>query len=935
MNQTPQLCVIVPLPSSAPWVSDLLWSLLRQRALAFEAIVLVDRGRAPAAAAIAGSTARTDSRVRVMDAHATLGAGAAIAAALAETHAEFVTVAEPDGLCVDGAYQAIMASLESSGSDMAIGFAENGSRGRIVRATDGALDVDARGVRLSDLPGLIADDLLCTKVVRREVLQRAIGPGQPWTERAVAARVTVSARRIDVLPRAAFWRRRSEISDTSAPASPEWIEDLRLARGAVAGATRSVRECQALVMLVRDVLETRTLDALGESPVTRGLSDLVCELAEDLSRTSLALLAPAKRWQLAVIAADRSEQIDVVRQLARPAPAGEIPLFDDRRLASEAWETLGLGGRDVRSVFIDRFVTGTEPAPVMEQPEPGAIDVSVIIPTYNVVSFIDELLDSIRSAVGVRLEIIVVDDGSDDGTWQRLMAHSEADARVRAVRSLGRGGGQARNVGIELARGEYLAFADGDDLIPPRAYERMLELARRSSADVVSGNYLKFFATHTWDAGPGFNGAYSLPVERVGIEQHPQLARHRAVWNRLVRREHWLQNALPFPGVPRSNDIVAMMSVLLSAESHAVTSVPVYVYRDRPGTGSMTAAGGSVDYTVSYFYEEAVCAVLVAQRGSDSVAREYWTMVLMVDAWGNILKYVGQRSKDRLADERVARQIALLLSRAPRDLFHAIPADRQMVWALAASGRFDEAQTVVDLMRAPSDVSLAAVTAAFAGAADLPEVSRPVVSSFARRFFLRRFIDDRSRQSDVLTEAIPVMRRLLTDEVSPMPFVPLTSEARLAQAVMEAEAGEVRKIMSLPSPRVPAELRAGLRGVRIVGGDDLEGVELARLVARQYGDRRRERHPVGQIVVEDARWWVDIDPRVVPRPGVWVLELEHEDRWGLRRFPLKLVDRSARAIPSRLQRVLLIGGRKGPSMVRVRDSLQARFRRIAKRALQL
>jgi glycosyltransferase involved in cell wall biosynthesis len=103
--------------------------------------------------------------------------------------------------------------------------------------------------------------------------------------------------------------------------------------------------------------------------------------------------------------------------------------------------------------------------------------VSVIIPTYNRGAL---LVEAVESALAQRRppdEILVVDDGSRDDTAARMAAYGE---RVRYVRQANAGPSAARNHGFRLARGEYLALLDSDDLWTPDRLERQLEVLQRT-----------------------------------------------------------------------------------------------------------------------------------------------------------------------------------------------------------------------------------------------------------------------------------------------------------------------------------------------------------------------------------------------------------------------------------------------------------------------
>jgi len=100
--------------------------------------------------------------------------------------------------------------------------------------------------------------------------------------------------------------------------------------------------------------------------------------------------------------------------------------------------------------------------------------VSVVIPAYNCERTIGETLASVRAQTHRRLEILVVDDGSKDGSASVVRSHAEADDRVRLIPQANGGVAAARNAGILAARGRFVAPVDADDLWRPRKIERQL-----------------------------------------------------------------------------------------------------------------------------------------------------------------------------------------------------------------------------------------------------------------------------------------------------------------------------------------------------------------------------------------------------------------------------------------------------------------------------
>lgn len=107
---------------------------------------------------------------------------------------------------------------------------------------------------------------------------------------------------------------------------------------------------------------------------------------------------------------------------------------------------------------------------------------SVVIPTHNRLAFLCEALDSVWNQTFKNYEVIVVDDGSTDGTWDYL---SSQIPRVRALRQENKGPGVARNLGAHHARGDYLAFLDSDDVWFPWSLSSLAELIRRQNRPAI------------------------------------------------------------------------------------------------------------------------------------------------------------------------------------------------------------------------------------------------------------------------------------------------------------------------------------------------------------------------------------------------------------------------------------------------------------------
>ena len=117
------------------------------------------------------------------------------------------------------------------------------------------------------------------------------------------------------------------------------------------------------------------------------------------------------------------------------------------------------------------------------------IVLSIIVPVYNLEVFLPEALDSLlKIDFEAPYEIIVVDDGSSDGSLEILRAYEEQSKAIRVITGPNGGVSRARNAGIEAARGKYLAFVDGDDTVEPEFFAAAVREMEQDGLDLVQGN---------------------------------------------------------------------------------------------------------------------------------------------------------------------------------------------------------------------------------------------------------------------------------------------------------------------------------------------------------------------------------------------------------------------------------------------------------------
>jgi peptidoglycan/xylan/chitin deacetylase (PgdA/CDA1 family)/2-polyprenyl-3-methyl-5-hydroxy-6-metoxy-1,4-benzoquinol methylase len=156
----------------------------------------------------------------------------------------------------------------------------------------------------------------------------------------------------------------------------------------------------------------------------------------------------------------------------------------------------------------------------------------VIIPAYNAADTIDQALRSLDAQGGVAWEAIVVDDGSTDDTAEIVQRRTRRDSRVKLIRQRQSGVSAARNAGVAVARGEWLCFLDADDWLAPRAFARLLALARSDpEADVLVGGATRVGEMGgLWDYDSrDLSDPFTVLSTHCSIAIHSALARRTAV----------------------------------------------------------------------------------------------------------------------------------------------------------------------------------------------------------------------------------------------------------------------------------------------------------------------------------------------------------------------------------------------------------------------
>lgn len=222
--------------------------------------------------------------------------------------------------------------------------------------------------------------------------------------------------------------------------------------------------------------------------------------------------------------------------------------------------------------------------------------VSVIVPVYNVEPYLEECLYSLELQTMAAIQVIMVNDGSTDGSAAILKKYADRDARFVYIEQSNQGLSAARNVGLLYATGEYIAFLDSDDWLLSTALQNLYDVALLCDADVVAGNVMSVNSDGrvvSW----GRRGRDLLPigVSMPGLEYFSKVMETGCyivmVYNYLYKRAFLNRLNFRFENVIHEDELWTP-KVLIAASSVIVADLDFYYYRQR--ANSLTVGSGSV-----------------------------------------------------------------------------------------------------------------------------------------------------------------------------------------------------------------------------------------------------------------------------------------------------------------------------------------------------
>lgn len=208
--------------------------------------------------------------------------------------------------------------------------------------------------------------------------------------------------------------------------------------------------------------------------------------------------------------------------------------------------------------------------------------ISVIIPVFNVSNYLAECLDSVVKQTYPNLQILLVDDGSTDGSGIICDAYADRDNRIRVHHQRNQGVSIARNVALDLADGQYVSFVDADDILPAFAYQEMLQSI--SEAQLLMCRFERIDANGKTIADSEYLPQTSMKGQEMlwYLFDEEKYGYQGYLWNKLYDLSIIQKNHLRFdPEISLNEDRLFLTEYLCHCNSVSFSNVMSYQYRQR------------------------------------------------------------------------------------------------------------------------------------------------------------------------------------------------------------------------------------------------------------------------------------------------------------------------------------------------------------------
>ena len=210
------------------------------------------------------------------------------------------------------------------------------------------------------------------------------------------------------------------------------------------------------------------------------------------------------------------------------------------------------------------------------------MDISVVIPIYNVEKYLKRCLDSVLHQVDVTQEIILVDDGSTDASPNICDEYAEKYSEIKSLHISNSGPATAKNIGYNYATGNYVAFIDSDDEIKPDMFSKMLQSGFQHDADIVCCNYIQVNEDGSFSHTKYTGKEYVLNQDEALKAILTKDKIYSQCWTKIYKKSMIDANHIKnTDGLKTDEDFIYNIQAFACSQTVCIVDQPLYIYTHR------------------------------------------------------------------------------------------------------------------------------------------------------------------------------------------------------------------------------------------------------------------------------------------------------------------------------------------------------------------
>ena len=264
------------------------------------------------------------------------------------------------------------------------------------------------------------------------------------------------------------------------------------------------------------------------------------------------------------------------------------------------------------------------------------MDVSVIIPVYNTENYLSSCVDSILQQEYISLEIILIDDGSTDASGRICDNYASKYDFIKTIHIKNSGPATAKNEGLKIAQGGYIALTDSDDKMEPQMLHKMVSVGYEYDADIICCNYRQVDEQGNISHLNSTNQQYILNHEEGLIHFFSKNKIYSQCWTKLYKRrmltDYQISNN---PGLRTDEDFIFNIKAFTHAQKTVIVDEPLYVYTHRENS----LAHAYYKKNISHYIDNRIKRVQVTQdavKNESEIVKE-WSTVHIIMYYNELL----------------------------------------------------------------------------------------------------------------------------------------------------------------------------------------------------------------------------------------------------------------------------------------------------------